>query len=126
MKIATPEASAPYGPATPAERVDNARRLVRAGEIQLGMRELALAFHALERVRPDGIDPFDAPKLLAWVEKGAAARSELRCAHFVLCIYNLHETEQALGVFGALDAIASWDRSHRSAFAEWARDPFFA
>ncbi len=67
------------------------------------------------------------PALLAWCKKmrGRISTHEFECAHFVLSVWNLTDTEEELGPFNVMNALAGWDREHRAAFVEWARDPWW-
>lgn len=95
------------------------------GDSAAAMTELARAFHSLRALDPPGVSPWDPTALLRWVESSSASRHELDCAHFVLSVWNLVDTEQAIGPFRAMRALAGWDRPHRAAYVEWAREPWW-
>jgi len=95
------------------------------GDSQVAMTELARAFHSLRSIEPPGTSPWDPVALLGWVEAGGASRHELNCAHFVLSVWNLGDTEDAIGPFNAMRALGGWDRANRAANVEWAREPWW-
>jgi len=95
------------------------------GDSQAAMTELARAFHALRSIEPPGVAPWDPVALLGWVESSGASVHEIYCAHFVLSVWNLGDTEDAIGPFNAMRALAGWDRAHRAAYVEWAREPWW-
>lgn len=109
------------------DAIDRARR-ARAifdrghGDSHRAMTELARAFHALRSKNPPGLEPWDSDALFAWLEESGASRHELACAHFILTVWDSHGPA---GTFDAMEALAGWDRAHRAAFIEWAREPWW-
>ncbi len=109
------------------DAIDRARR-ARAifdrghGDSHAAMTELARAFHALRRIEPPGIEPWAPDALWGWLQQAAASRHELACAHFVLSVW---DSRGPAGTFDAMAALAGWDRAHRAAFIEWAREPWW-
>lgn len=95
------------------------------GDSYAAMTELARAFHSLRSVAPPGVSPWDPEALLEWVENGGASMHERACAHFVLSVWSTGDTEEAIGPFNVMRALAGWDREHRAAFVEWARAPWW-
>jgi hypothetical protein len=91
------------------------------------MSALALSFHALERKDPPGLQPWDALAFFEWCERmqGRISTHEFECAHFVLSVWNLRDTEAVFGTLDVMGALCGWDREHRAAFIEWARDPWW-
>jgi hypothetical protein len=95
------------------------------GDSRAAMTELARAFHALRTTKPPGVSPWEPEALLEWVENSGASTYSLACAHFVLSVWNTRDTEDVLGPFNVMRALAGWDREHRAAFVEWARAPWW-
>jgi len=95
------------------------------GNSRAAMTELARAFHSLRSSEPPGVSPWDPVALLGWVESSGASVHEIYCAHFVLSVWNLGDTEDAIGSFNAMRALAGWDRAHRAVYVEWARQPWW-
>jgi hypothetical protein len=46
----------------------------------------------------------------------------VNCAHFILTVW---DSGGPTGTFDAMAALAGWDRAHRAAFIEWAREPWW-
>ena len=107
--------------------IDRARR-ARAifdrgrGDSHRAMTELAKAFHSLRQKNPPGIEPWDPDELFSSLKQNAASRHELNCAHFILTVW---DSGGPAGTFDAMAAPAGWDRAHRAAFIEWAREPWW-
>ena len=95
------------------------------GDSFAAMTELARAFHGLRSSQAPGIAPWDPVALLEWVQQGQGNHHAQHCAHFVLSVWNAGDTEEVLGPFNAMRALAGWDRAHRAAFVEWARAPWW-
>lgn len=102
------------------DRASRARALFRAGDTPGAMSALAGAFRALRGV--PGVEPWNPAALVTWLEADAASEHELACARFVLTVWNPGALARP---FDAMEALAGWDRAHRAAFAEWARDPWW-
>jgi hypothetical protein len=57
---------------------------------------------------------------------GRAVREGVHAGYpLVLSVWNTRDTEDVLGPFNVMRALAGWDREHRAAFVEWARAPWW-
>lgn len=77
---------------------------------------LAQTFPAL-RGAP-GTRPFDEDRLQEWM--GVCSGGERRAAAFILSVWNHFEYKFDVG------EISGWDDGNLRAFAEWAKDPWWA
>lgn len=109
------------------------------------MTELARTFPTLHKA--DGVEPFDAEKLDAWACSGAPSHGGLYAARFILAMWSGRagvvgkprrdkkswngewrfpiNTSWRCGPFDIIDALGTWDDYHRSAFIEWAVNPWW-
>ena len=87
------------------------------------MTTLAQSFPTL-RVA-DGVSPWDAERLEAWLMSGAPGHGAKCAGRFVLSVWNSYHT-WACGHFDLHEALGCWDDKHRSAFARWVTAPWWA
>lgn len=86
------------------------------------MATLAQSFPTL-RDAP-GIQPWDPERLDTWAVGPAPGHGAFCAARFVLAVWNSTDEWQC-GTFDVMEALACWDREHRAAFLEWAREPWW-
>lgn len=97
----------------------------RRPELPLGERMTALAetFPSLRGV--PGVRPWDAATLERWAAGPAPSSGALLAAQLLLMAWN-RAIDWQCGRFDLGRAVATWDASHRQAFAAYAADPWLA
>jgi hypothetical protein len=93
----------------------------------------------------DGVDPFDVDILDAWACGPVPSSGGRYAAQFILAVWSGRvgrvgsrptrdsegswifnvETAWKCGPFDVVDALGTWDAQHRSAFLEWAANPWW-
>lgn len=102
--------------------VRRARELYDSERVSEALSELAEAFPALASA--SGLRPFDAASLDRWASDSARSAPERDCAAFVLHVF---DRRADWGVpFDVMEVMQRWDESARSAFVEWAHQPWWA
>jgi hypothetical protein len=106
------------------------------------MTALAITFPTLDKAK--GIEPFIPTELDAWA-CGPTCHGAEYAARFVLAVFygrmgRIHkprqrkdegvyrfpvETPWRCGPFDAVDAMSTWDTTHRAAFVAWCREPWW-
>jgi hypothetical protein len=99
-----------------------ARARFQQGDAHGAMRDLARAFPAL-RSHQEGLEPWDAGALDAWLARAEASEAVLDTAAFVLRVWNASGAWSRR--FDAMASLSRWDRVNRAAFIEWARAPWW-
>src|SRR4051794_22400017 len=94
----------------------------REERVAARVSQLARSFPAL-RGAP-GVDPWDAVALNLWTCKGVSHGEKLS-AQLILTVWNQYEAWEC-GKFEVMEALQVWDDRHRSAFIEWAKEPWWA
>lgn len=82
------------------------------------MLELAHNFPTLRSFE----GPWDAQRFEAWARSKSSG--EKHAVRFVLSVWN-PTTKWKVGRFDLHDAMGTWDPEHRTAFAAWAREPWW-
>lgn len=91
-------------------------------DASLKIRNLALRFPTLRRA--EGLQPWQPVAFDAWAARYAPGAGALHAARFLLALWN-GQAEWSCGRFDAVDALATWDRAHRTAFLAWASEPWW-
>ncbi len=79
------------------------------------MTGLAQSFPGL--ISADGVMPWDAERLEAWLCSGAAGHGAKCAGRFVLNVWNPYHEWRA-GHFDLHEALGCWDARHRAAFTQ--------
>ena len=92
------------------------------------MTALARLFPSLRAA--DGIDPWDATRLIDWLNGPAVDASAAWAGRFVLDVWHQGTDWNEFGLKGAgrfelLAAIGRWDREHVEALQTWIDSPFW-
>ena len=72
-----------------------------------------------------GIRPWNALTFNLWAAEGGLSHGELCTARFLLSVWDTDGNWSA-GKFCIMEALRVWDQTHRTAFLEWAADPWWA
>jgi hypothetical protein len=88
----------------------------------LRMTALALSFPTLANA--DGVSPWDADRLEAWLLSGAPGYGAQCAGRLVLSVWNSYH-EWRCGSFDLHEALGCWDAKHRSAFVAWIARPWW-
>lgn len=86
------------------------------------MTKLALSFPALSGA--DGVKPWDAERLEAWLRSGAPGHGAKCAGRFVLSVWNPYHEWRA-GRFDVHEALGCWDARHSAAFVAWISSPWW-
>jgi len=113
------------------------------------MTALCRTFPTLNHENIPGIDPWDPEKLDEWACGAAPSHGALFAARFVLAVWNGRagrvgkprktpekdswhgrwrfpfDTQWRCGPFDVVDALGTWDATHREAFIAWVKDPMW-
>ena len=87
------------------------------------VRLLAQTFPALWKA--PGVSPWDALTIDEWATSGRPSHGELCTAKFILAVWD-PDGEWRSGRFDVMEALRVWDLTHRTAFLDWAADPWWA
>lgn len=112
-----------YSPTNPVTgHVPQPGRYVAADTTSARLLALARSFPSLDRKLPADFewDPLGFVAILR-----GASHGERCAAQFVLSVWN-PTARFSVGKFDLQDAIGTWDREHRAAFAAWCREPWWA
>lgn len=72
-----------------------------------------------------GTTPWDALAFDHWAAQGGLSHGELCTAQFLLSVWDPHG-DWTSGTFNIMAALRVWDQTHRTAFLEWATNPWWA
>lgn len=86
------------------------------------MTALALSFPTLHA--PDGVSPWDAERLEAWLGSGAPGHGARCAGRFVLSVWSSYREWQC-GRFDLHEALGCWDDEHHRAFLAWILRPWW-
>lgn len=87
------------------------------------MTDLAESFPGLRGV--PGVRPWDPRKLDEWAAGPVPSSGALCAAQLVCTVFNW-TASWTCGRFDLGRAMATWDESHKAAFAAWAQKPWLA
>src|SRR5262245_44215047 len=88
----------------------------------LKLTALALSFPTLRGA--DGVSPWDAERLEAWLTSGTPGHGARCAGRFVLSVWNPY-CEWKCGSFELHEALGCWDNKHRDAFSAWCAQPWW-
>jgi hypothetical protein len=91
---------------------------------QYGARMTALAESFPTLRDADGVRPWDAQRLEAWLLSGAPGHGASCAGRFVLSVWNSYD-EWRSGRFDLHEALGCWDDKHRRAFLAWSVQPWW-
>jgi hypothetical protein len=72
----------------------------------------------------DGVSPWDAERLEAWLLSGAPGHGAHCAGRFVLSVWNSYD-QWRCGRFDLHEALSCWDEAHRRAFLAWSARPWW-
>jgi hypothetical protein len=72
----------------------------------------------------DDLKPFDADTFDRWLSGAALSHGERVTAQLILAVWDPNYDWQS-GRFDVMEALRIWDKPHRAAFLEWAKDPWW-
>ncbi len=92
-------------------------------EPEIRIRLLAQKFPSMWNA--PGVSAWNALIFDKWATEGGLSHGEVCTARFLLAVWD-PDGKWSSGNFCIMEALRVWDLTHRTAFLEWAADPWWA